>query len=136
MQYVLDTTIHKTQNEDKQNKIHNTICVRHHHTQDTRRRQTVFCFVCLRLVSCVWWCLTYIVLCILFCLSSSCVLCMVVSNTNKTKYTTQYLLDTTTHKTQDEDKQNKIHNTIYVRHPHTQDTRRRQTKQNTQHNMC
>ena len=39
-----------------------------------------FCFVCLRLVSCVWWCLTNIVLCILFCLSSSCVLCMVVSN--------------------------------------------------------
>ena len=29
-----------------------------------------FCFVCLRLVSCVWWCPTYIVLCffLLFCL--------------------------------------------------------------------
>jgi hypothetical protein len=125
---MLDTTTHKTQDEDKQNKIHNTICVRHHHTQD-----------------CVWWCLTYIVLCILFCLSSSCVLCMVVSNiycvvyfvlfvfvlclvTNKIKYTTQYMLDTTIHKTQDEDKQNKIHNTIYVRHHHTQYTRRRQTK--------
>jgi hypothetical protein len=37
---MLDTTIHKTQNEDKQNKIHNTICVRHHHTQNTKRRQT------------------------------------------------------------------------------------------------
>ena len=41
----------------------------------------VFCFVCLRLVSCAWWCLTHMVLCFLFCLSSSCVLCMVVSNT-------------------------------------------------------
>ena len=81
-----------TQDEDKQNKIHNTIYVRHHHTQDTRRRQT--------------------------------------------KYTTQYMLDTTIHKTQDDDKQNKIHNTIFVRHHHTQDTRRRQTKQNTQHNIC
>ncbi len=46
------------------------------------------------------------------------------------------MLDTTIHKTQDEDKQNKIHNTIFVRHHHTQDTRRRQTKQNTQHNIC
>ena len=39
-----------------------------------------FCFVCLRLVSCIWLCPTHIVLCILFCLPSSCVLCMVVSN--------------------------------------------------------
>ena len=39
-QYVLDTTIHKTQDEDKQNKKHTTICVGHNHTQDTRRRQT------------------------------------------------------------------------------------------------
>jgi hypothetical protein len=125
-QYVLDTTIHKTQDEDKQNKIHNTICVRHHHTQDTKHILCcVFCFVCLRLVSCVWWCLTHIVLCILFCLSSSCVLCMLVFN----KYCVVYFA-------QDEDKQNKIHNTIFVRHQHTQDTRRRQTKQNTQHNIC
>jgi hypothetical protein len=41
----------------------------------------VLCFVCLRLVSCVWLCPTHIVLCFMFCLSSSCVLCMVVSNT-------------------------------------------------------
>ena len=40
MQYVLDTIIHKTHDEDKQNKKHNTICVGHHHTQDKRRRQT------------------------------------------------------------------------------------------------
>jgi hypothetical protein len=26
-QYVFDTTIHKRKDEDKQNKIHNTICV-------------------------------------------------------------------------------------------------------------
>jgi hypothetical protein len=31
-----------------------------------------FCFVCLRLVSCAWWCY---VLCFLFCWSLSCVLC-------------------------------------------------------------
>jgi hypothetical protein len=36
----MDTTIHRTQDEDKQNKIHNTICVGHNHTQDTRPRQT------------------------------------------------------------------------------------------------
>ena len=35
-QYVLDTTIHKRKDEDKQNKKHNTICVRHHHTQEKR----------------------------------------------------------------------------------------------------
>jgi hypothetical protein len=39
IQYVLDTTIHKTEDEDKQNKKHNTICVGRHHTQDKRRRQ-------------------------------------------------------------------------------------------------
>jgi hypothetical protein len=26
--------VNKTQDEDKQNKKHNTICVEHHHTQD------------------------------------------------------------------------------------------------------
>jgi hypothetical protein len=106
-QYLLDTTMHKTQDEDQQNIKHNTICVGHHHTKDTRRRQTkqktqhnicwtlvlclvyggvqhilccIFYFVCLRLVSCVWWCPTHIVLCFMFCWSSSCVLCIVVSN--------------------------------------------------------
>ena len=34
--YLLDTTIHKRKGEDKQNKKHNTICVRHHHTQEKR----------------------------------------------------------------------------------------------------
>jgi hypothetical protein len=33
-QYVLDDTIHKNKDEDKQSKKHNTICVGHHHTQD------------------------------------------------------------------------------------------------------
>jgi hypothetical protein len=37
---VLDTTIYKTQDEDKQYKKHTTICVGHNHIQDTRRRQT------------------------------------------------------------------------------------------------
>ena len=39
------------------------------------------CLVCRRHVSCVWLCPTHIMLCYLSCLSSSCVLCMVVSNT-------------------------------------------------------
>ena len=56
--------------------------------------------------------------------------------TNKTKNTTQYMLNTTMHKTQDADKQNKKHNAICVEHHHTQDTRRRKTKRKTQHNMC
>ena len=56
--------------------------------------------------------------------------------TDKAKNTTQYVFDTTIHKRKDEDKQNKIHNTICVRCYHTQEKRRRQTKQNTQHNMC
>ncbi len=58
------------------------------------------------------------------------------TKTNKTKNATQYVLDTTVHKIQDQDKQNKKHNTICVGHNHTQDTRPRQTKQKTQHNMC
>ena len=80
------------------------------------------------------------------------------TKTNKTKNTTQYVLDNTIHKTKDEDKQNKTktqyvlddtiqktkdedkrtkkHNTICVGHHHTQDQRRRQAKQKTQHNMC
>jgi hypothetical protein len=35
----------------------------------------VFCFVCFRLVSCVWWWQTHIVLWFWFCLSSTCFLC-------------------------------------------------------------
>jgi len=40
--YVLDTTIHKIQDEERQNKntTLNTICVGHHYTQDSRRRKT------------------------------------------------------------------------------------------------
>jgi hypothetical protein len=39
-QYVLDTTMHKTLDEDrKKTKKHNTICIGHHHAQDTGRRQ-------------------------------------------------------------------------------------------------
>ena len=36
-QCVLDDTIHKKKDEDKQNKKHNTICVGRHHTQEKRR---------------------------------------------------------------------------------------------------
>jgi len=32
--------VHKTQDEDKQIKKHNTICVGHQNTQDTKRGQT------------------------------------------------------------------------------------------------
>jgi hypothetical protein len=37
--------VHKTQDENKQNKKHITICVGHHHTQETRRRKkpSLFC---------------------------------------------------------------------------------------------
>jgi len=41
----------------------------------------VICLVYRRPVSCVWLCPTHIVLCYFSCLSSSRVLCMVVSNT-------------------------------------------------------
>jgi hypothetical protein len=170
IQYMLDTTIHKTQDEDKQNKkTQHNICWT---PPCTRWRQTkqksvffvlfvfilclvyggvqhilccvfwfclssscvlcmvvssIYCvvffgFVCLHLVSCVWWCPAYIVLCffVLFvfilCLVYRCVqhiLCWTPPytrhkmKTNKTKNTIQYMLDTTIHKTQDEDKQNK-----------------------------
>ena len=44
--------------------------------------------------------------------------------TSKAKNTTQYVLDITKHTTQDDDKQNKKHNTIGVGHHQKQDTRR------------
>jgi hypothetical protein len=128
-----------TRHKTKTNKIHNTICVGHHLCLVYGGVQHILCcvfyFVCLRLVPCVWWCPTHIVLCILLCLSSSCALCMDTicvghhhtqgTRRRQTKYTTQYVLDTTIHKAQDEDKQSKIHNTICVGHHHTQGTRRR-----------
>jgi hypothetical protein len=81
-QYVLDITIHKTQDEDKQTKMHNTVCVGHMVVSNTycvvfsilfvfvlclvhSGVQQILCcvlwFVCLRLVSCAWWCPTHIV---------------------------------------------------------------------------
>ena len=36
-QYVLETTIQKTQDEDR-NKKHNTICVGNHHTKDSKMK--------------------------------------------------------------------------------------------------
>ena len=38
---MLDTTIHKTQDEEKQIKKHNITCVGHHYTQDTRRNKQI-----------------------------------------------------------------------------------------------
>jgi hypothetical protein len=122
--YVLDTTIHKTERRKTR------------HITQHYMWCCVICLVCRRPVSCVWLCPTHIVLCYLSCLLSSCVLCMVVSNsysvvlfvllqitqhymcwtqpytrhrttTNKTNNTTLYVLDTTIHNTQDDDKQDK-----------------------------
>ena len=45
------------------------------------------------------------------------------TKTNNINHTTQYVLDTPIHKTHDEDKQYKTHNTICIGHPDTQDTR-------------
>ena len=115
-QYVLDTTIYRKQEEDKYNKQHNTICVGHHYIQETRRRQiqqTTQHNMC--------WTPLYT---------------RNKTKTNTTNNTTQYVLDTTIYKKQDEDKYNKRHNTIYVGHHYIQDTRRRQIPQETQHNMC
>ena len=81
---MLDDTIHKKKNEDKQTKKHNTICVGSHHAQDKRRRQTNqkeqynMCWTPLHPRP--------------------------KTKTNKAKNTTQYVLDTTIHKTQDKDK--------------------------------
>jgi Flp pilus assembly protein TadB len=147
-QYVLDITIptrHKKRT-NKQSKKHSTICVGHHHTQDTRRGKTnkaknitqyvldntihktqdedkhilcyVFCFVCLS-SSCVlwvWWCPTHIVLCFWLCLFVLvlCLVGMVMSNTYWR------------HKTR-KNKQSKKYSTICVGHHHTQDTGRGKT---------
>jgi predicted membrane protein len=105
--FSLVTTIHKRKDEDKQNKKHNTICVRLHYTQEKKQRQTNQ--------------KTHIVLCFLFCLSLSFLLCIVVSNTYCVVLwfclSSSFL-------------------TICVRHHYTQEKRQRQTKQKTQHNMC
>jgi UDP-2,3-diacylglucosamine pyrophosphatase LpxH len=50
------------------------------------------------------------------------------TKTNKTKNTSQYVLDDTIQKTKGEDKQSKKHNTICVGHHHAQDKSRRQAK--------
>jgi hypothetical protein len=56
---------------------------RHRTTTKKTNKTTLYLLdtTCRRPVSCVWLCPTNIVLCYLSCLSSSCVLCMVVSNT-------------------------------------------------------
>jgi hypothetical protein len=49
---------HHTQDEDKQNKKHHTICVGHHHTQDedkqNKKHHTIWCFLFCLSSSCVW----------------------------------------------------------------------------------
>ena len=110
---MLDDTIHNTKDEDKQTKKHNTICVGRHHRQYKGGRQKTQHNMC--------WTPPHT---------------RPKTKTNKTKNTTQYVLDDTIHKKKDEDKQTKKHNTICVGRHHTQDKRRRQTNQKTQHNMC
>jgi hypothetical protein len=98
----------------------------------------VFYFVCLRLWSCVWCRPTHIVLCFLFCLSSFFFLCMVSSNIYCVVFFVLFVntICVGDHHTQDQRrKQTKqINNTICVGRDHTQDKRRRQTNQKTQHN--
>jgi hypothetical protein len=84
------------QDEDKQYKKHNPICVGHQHTQDRRRRQTIQ-----KAHPNMCWTPTYT---------------GQKTKTNNTKSTTQYVLHTTIHSTQDEDKQYKKHNPICVGH--------------------
>jgi hypothetical protein len=96
--------MHKTKDEDKQNKTHNTICVGHHNTEDKdedKKKHTTKCVghhhtqhkrrrptkqitqhnMC--------WTTPYT---------------RKKTKTNKPKNTTQYVLDTTIHKKKDEDK--------------------------------
>ena len=91
-----------TRHKTKTSKIqkHSTLYVGHHHTQDTRRRHTKQKH------------------------STLCVGHHLTQDTRprqaKYKNTAHYVLDTTIHKTQDEDKLNKKHNTICVGHHYTQ----------------
>ena len=132
-QYVLDTTIYKKQDEDKYNKTHNTICVGHHYVQETRRRQIQqntqhnMCWTPLYTRNKTKT------------NTSNNITQYVLDTTiykkqDEDKYnknTTQYVLDTTINKKQDEDKYNKRHNTICVGHHYIQETRRRQIHQTT-----
>jgi hypothetical protein len=68
----------------------------------------------------IWLCPTHIVVCFLYCLSSSCVLYMVVSNTYSGVFFVLFIF---------------ILCLVYG-HNHIQDTRRRQTIQKTHHYMC
>jgi ATP-dependent Zn protease len=95
-------TKHKKQDKDKQNRRQRT---KTNKTQDTGRRKTKHKTQDEEKQHCV---LFVFVLCLVFCLSSSCVLCFVC---------------------QDEDKQNTRHRTKKNK---AQDTGRRQTKQKTQ----
>jgi hypothetical protein len=80
-QYVLDDTIQKTKDEDKRTKKHNTMCVGHHHAQEKRQRQPKQ-----KTQHNMYWTTPYR---------------RQKTKTIKTKNTTQYVLDTITHKTKD-----------------------------------
>jgi hypothetical protein len=99
--------LYKTQDEEKQIKKHNITCVGHHYSQG-------FC-ICLS-SSCVLWIVVANTYCVVFFYLLLFVLCLVHSGV-------QHMLCC-------------VHNITCVGHHHTQDTRRRQTKQKTQHNMC
>ena len=115
-----------TREKMKTNKTkNNTICVRHHHTQEKRQRQTKqktqhnMCQTppYTREKNRQTKQKTQHNMC------QTPPYTREKMKTNKTKNTTQYVLDTTIHKRKDEDKQNKQHNTICVRHHHTQEKR-------------
>jgi hypothetical protein len=96
-QYVLDTIIHKTRDEDKQSKKYNIICVGHHHTQDTGMVSNIYCVVFFALfvfIPCLVYDGVQHILCCIFCF----VYTRHGMKTNKAKNTTQYVLDTTIRK--------------------------------------
>jgi phosphotransferase system glucose/maltose/N-acetylglucosamine-specific IIC component len=104
---VLDTTIHKT--------------------------RLVSCVLCM-VVSNTYCAVFYVLFVFVLCLVHSGIhhiLCCVFCFANKTKNTAQYVLDTTMHKTQDEDKQNIKHSTICVGYHYSQDTRHKTKTSNT-----
>jgi hypothetical protein len=107
-----------TRHKTKTSKIqkHSTLCVGHHHTQDTRRRHTKQKH------------------------STLCVGHHLTQDTRprqaKYKNTAHYVLDTTIHKTQDEDtlSKNTAHYVLDTTVHKTQDEDKQNTK--TKHNMC
>jgi hypothetical protein len=107
--YVLDTTIHKTLDADKQDKLYNTIYVGHNLTQDTGQRQTrqitqhYMCWT--QPYTRLWTTTNKTNNTTLYVLDTA--IHKTQTTTNKTNNTTLYVLNTTIHKTLDDDKQEK-----------------------------